>query len=150
MEGFVQRAAELVGPAKPTAKEPGLPPAFVTAMNDDLNTSAAIGVVHDLVRQGNAALADGDNTTVKNILPSVRAMLDTLGLDPLAPQWGASGAGELRGVVDSLVALALDQRSAARTRKDWAAADAVRHQLKAAGVVVEDTANGPRWTIEGA
>jgi cysteinyl-tRNA synthetase len=150
LEGFVQRAAELTPPAKPTAKKPALKPAFVKAMNDDLNTSTAIAVVHDLVRQGNAALADGDNTTVRKILPAVRAMLDTLGLDPLAPQWAASGAGELREVVDSLVALALDQRAAARTRKDWPAADAVRDQLKAAGVVVEDTANGPRWTIEGA
>jgi cysteinyl-tRNA synthetase len=76
-------------------------------------------------------------------------MLETLGLDPLAPQWGTSGGSELRGVVDSLVALALEQRAAARTRKDWAAADAVRDQLKAAGVVVEDTPHGPRWTIEG-
>ena len=59
------------------------------------------------------------------------------------------GSAELPGVVDALVALALDQRAAARTRKDWAAADAVRDQLKAAGVVVEDTPNGPRWTVEG-
>ena len=58
--------------------------------------------------------------------------------------------GELRAVVDSLVALALEQRAAARARKDWPAADAVRDQLKAAGVVVEDTPHGPRWTIEGA
>jgi cysteinyl-tRNA synthetase len=75
-------------------------------------------------------------------------MLDSLGLDPLSPQWTAAGSSELRGVVDSLVALALEQRAAARTRKDWAAADAVRDQLKAAGVVVEDTPTGPRWTVE--
>jgi cysteinyl-tRNA synthetase len=41
----------------------------------------------------------------------------------------------------------LEQRQAARARKDWAAADAVRDQLKAAGIVVEDTPAGPRWTI---
>jgi cysteinyl-tRNA synthetase len=76
-------------------------------------------------------------------------MLDVLGLDPLSAQWAAGGSSELRGVVDSLVALALEQRAAARTRKDWPAADAVRDQLKAAGVVVEDTNHGPRWTIEG-
>jgi cysteinyl-tRNA synthetase len=67
----------------------------------------------------------------------------------LSPPWSAGGATELRGVVDSLVALALEQRAAARARKDWAAADAVRDQLKASGVVVEDTQHGPRWTIEG-
>jgi cysteinyl-tRNA synthetase len=76
-------------------------------------------------------------------------MLAVLGLDPLAPTWATNGSSELRGVVDSLVALALEQRASARTRKDWPAADAVRDQLKAAGVVVEDTNHGPRWTIEG-
>ena len=53
----------------------------------------------------------------------------------------------MRETVDALVALALEQRTAARERKDWAAADAVRDQLKQAGVVVEDTPHGPRWTI---
>jgi len=76
-------------------------------------------------------------------------MLDILGLDPLSPQWTESGATELRDVVESLVALALEQRAAARARKDWTAADAVRDQLKAAGVVVEDTPSGPRWTVVG-
>ena len=51
-------------------------------------------------------------------------------------------------MVDALVALALEQRAAARARKDWAAADAIREQLRAAGVVVEDTPNGPRWTVD--
>ncbi len=50
-------------------------------------------------------------------------------------------------MVDALVALALEQRAQARSRKDWAAADAVRDQLKQAGVMVEDTPQGPRWTI---
>ena len=77
-------------------------------------------------------------------------MLDMLGLDPLDAAWAGGGrVDDLRGVVDSLVALALEQRAAARSRKDWAAADAVRDQLKQAGVVVEDTPHGPRWTIEG-
>ena len=52
-------------------------------------------------------------------------------------------------VVDALVAVAVEQRAAARARKDFAAADAVRDQLRAAGVVVEDTPDGARWTIAG-
>ena len=74
-------------------------------------------------------------------------MLGMLGLDPLDPQWTDSSDAGLTGVVDGLVALALEQRAAARARKDWAAADAVRDQLKQAGVTVEDTPNGPRWTL---
>jgi cysteinyl-tRNA synthetase len=149
LEGFVQRGTELVGlPPARGAKPPALKAAFVKAMDDDLNTSQALAVVHDLVREGNVALGAADKAAVAKVLPQVRAMLDSLGLDPLSPQWTAAGSSELRGVVDSLVALALEQRAAARTRKDWAAADAVRDQLKAAGVVVEDTPTGPRWTVE--
>ena len=76
-------------------------------------------------------------------------MLDVLGLDPLSPTWaGGSGASaDLHGVVDRLVAVALQERAEARARKDWAAADRVRDALTAAGVVVEDTPNGPRWTL---
>jgi cysteinyl-tRNA synthetase len=143
LEGFTQRAAERVG-----AAEPGeLPAEFVDAMNDDLNTSRALAVVHDTVREGNSALAGGDDATVASVLSQVRAMLGVLGLDPLDSQWAASSESGLTGVVDSLVALALEQRAAARSRKDWAAADAVRDQLKQAGVVVEDTPAGPRWTL---
>jgi cysteinyl-tRNA synthetase len=143
LEGFAQRAAERIGPG-----EPGdLPAEFVEAMNDDLNTSRALAVVHDTVREGNAALAGGDDAAVASALSSVRAMLGVLGLDPIDPQWTDGATSGLTGVVDSLVALALEQRAAARTRKDWAAADAVRDQLKQAGVVVEDTPAGPRWTL---
>jgi cysteinyl-tRNA synthetase len=68
-------------------------------------------------------------------------------LDPFDPAYAAGGDSDLRETVDALVALALQQRAAARERKDWAAADAVRDQLKQAGVSVEDTPHGPRWTI---
>jgi cysteinyl-tRNA synthetase len=151
IEGFVERASEMDVHKGQSAKPKALPKEFVAAMNDDLNTSKAFAIIHDLVRQGNAALADGDAPAVRKALATLRPMLDVLGLDPLSPPWstGSAAGTQLRGVVDSLVALALEQRAAARTRKDWAAADAVRDQLKQAGVVVEDTANGPRWTIEG-
>jgi cysteinyl-tRNA synthetase len=75
-------------------------------------------------------------------------MLGVLGLDPLDSSWaGAETGGDLRPVVDALVALALEQRTQARARKDWAAADSVRDQLRQAGIVVEDTPHGPRWSL---
>ncbi len=156
IEGFVHRATERLGdgaPGDPTlAGLPlaGLPAEFVAAMDDDLNTSRALGVVHDAVREGNAALGAGDDVALTPLLASVRSMMDTLGLDPLSPHWeqATAGGSALRPVIDSLVALALDQRAAARAREDWSAADAVRDQLKQAGVLVEDTPHGPRWTIE--
>jgi cysteinyl-tRNA synthetase len=144
IEGFVQRAVELVGPGRPK----DVPPEFAAAMNDDLNTSAALAVVHETIRDGNTALAANDETGVRAALTAVRAMLGVLGLDPLDEAWiaGETG-GDLKSVVDSLVALALEQRAQARARKDWAAADSVRDQLKNAGVQVEDTPTGPRWTV---
>ncbi|GLW33848.1 cysteine--tRNA ligase [Actinoplanes regularis] len=144
IEGFVHRAAELVGPGRPKA----VPPAFADAMNDDLNTSAALAVVHDTIREGNTALAAGDEPAIRGALTAVRAMLAVLGIDPLDTAWdGGESGNDLKPVVDSLVALALEQRAQARARKDWAAADQVRDQLKNAGIQVEDTPAGPRWTV---
>jgi cysteinyl-tRNA synthetase len=144
IEGFVRRAAERVGAGLPG----GPPSSFGAAMDDDLNTSAALAVLHDVLRDGNNALTTGDDDATATALASVRAMLDVLGVDPLDPGWaGGHGGGDLRPVVDALVSLALEQRAQARGRKDWAAADAVRDRLKHAGVMVEDTPHGPRWTI---
>ena len=144
IEGFVQRAAEVVGFGRPK----DVPPPFAAAMNDDLNTSAALAVVHDTIRDGNTALAAGDETGIRGALTAVRAMLGVLGLDPLDPAWsGKDAKSDLKPVVDALVKLALEQRAQARGRKDWAAADSVRDQLKHAGIQVEDTPAGPRWTV---
>jgi cysteinyl-tRNA synthetase len=146
LEGFALRAAELVGQVSPAAS---LPPAFVAALDDDLGTPAAVAIAHDLVREGNSALAAGDRAAVSEVLASLRAMLGILGLDPLSPLWTDSGGGGLREVVDRLVAVALEQRALARGRRDYAAADAIRDSLADAGVAVEDTASGPRWTLDG-
>ncbi len=144
LESFVRRAAERVGPGGP----PVLCADFVAALDDDLGTPAAIAAVHDCVTAGNTALASGDDVAVAGVLGSVRGMLGVLGLDPLDPQWGGSGGDErLAGVTDGLVRLALDQRAAARARKDYAAADAIRDQLTTLGVSVEDTPSGPRWEL---
>ncbi|MGY1884750.1 cysteine--tRNA ligase [Blastococcus sp. SYSU DS0753] len=145
IESFVKRAAERVGA---DAGAPVLCADFSAALDDDLRTPAAIAAIHDMVREGNTALADGNDTAVAGTLGSVRAMLGVLGLDPLDPQWAATGADDrLARATDGLVALALEQRQAARARKDFAAADAIRDQLAALGVTVEDTPQGPRWEL---
>jgi cysteinyl-tRNA synthetase len=76
-------------------------------------------------------------------------MLGVLGLDPQAEPWAGAGrlGGDLRPIVDGLVAVALQQRAAARARRDFAAADAIRDGLAQIGVTVEDTPAGPRWSI---
>ncbi len=143
IEGFVTRAAEVIHDVDADAP---LPQAFADALDDDLGTPQAIAVVHEVVREGNVALAKGDKEAVARLLAETQNMLDVLGLDPRAPQWREAGS-DLAPVVDALVAVALEQRKAARARKDYAAADAIRDQLAAAGIVVEDTPHGPRWEI---
>jgi cysteinyl-tRNA synthetase len=145
LESFVRRAAERVGE---DAGQRVLCAAFTAALDDDLGTPAAVAAVHEAARAGNTALTAGNDQAVADALGSVRAMLGVLGLDPLDPQWAQAGAGgRLTQVTEGLVSLALDQRAAARARKDYAAADAIRDQLGALGVQVEDTPQGPRWEL---
>ena len=178
IEGFVIRAAELTGPAAgdggsaagavggpaaaasgaadplPTGAEllEALPAGFRAALDDDLGVPQALAIVHEAVREGNNALAAGDVAAAARQLRTVRAMTGVLGLDPLRRSWTAGRAGghdgELRTVIDALVGVALEQREAARARRDYAAADAIRESLSSAGVMVEDTPNGPRWELK--
>jgi len=146
IEGFTHRGVELVGDVE--AGE--VPPAFAAAMDDDLGVPQGLAVVHQTVRDGNNALAAGDKEAVATALAEVRAMLGVLGLDPLDPRWAAGRDDSgLRKVIDRLVAVALEQRAAARARRDYSAADSIRTQLREAGILIEDTPSGPRWTLEG-
>ncbi|PZR51618.1 cysteine--tRNA ligase [Xylanimonas oleitrophica] len=152
LAGFVERATERVGavPAEEVAKTE-LPQAFAAAMDDDLNVPAALAVVHEHLRAGNTALAAGSEAdeAVRAALVAVRAMLDVLGLDPADPHWAAADAASsaARAALDALVAAELEARAAARAAKDWAASDAIRDRLAAAGVVVQDGPDGARWTL---
>jgi cysteinyl-tRNA synthetase len=148
IENFVQRAVELVG--EPDDGSGEVPPGFVEAMDDDLGVPQALAEMHQARREGNAALADGDKAKAAAALRSVLAMTGVLGLNPLHWQrTGAAGsqAAALTSTVDRLVRLALQQRQEARQRKDYAASDAIRDALAEAGVLVEDTPEGPRWTL---
>ncbi|MCH0561321.1 cysteine--tRNA ligase [Streptomyces sp. MUM 16J] len=147
IEGFVQRVTELAGETVEPAAE--VPSAFAAAMDDDMGVPQALAVVHTAVRHGNSALAAGDKEAAVARLAEVRAMLGVLGLDPLDAHWAgeADRSEDLHGVVDGLVRLVLDQRESARARKDWATADAIRDQLGQSGLVIEDSPQGPRWSL---
>jgi cysteinyl-tRNA synthetase len=149
IEGFVIRAAELAaGPAASGAVTDlaAIPAPFAAVLDNDLGVPQALAVVHDAVHAGNNALAAGDSSGTAKHLTEVRAMLGVLGLDPLAEPWSAgSGSEGLREVIRALVTVALEQRQAAKARKDWETADAIRDGLAAAGILVEDTKSGQRW-----
>jgi len=145
IEGFCRRAAEELGDADPTSP---LPEPFVAAMNDDLGVPQALAVIHDTVREGNSALASRDNAVARSAFDAVVAMTDVLGLNPFAPQWREGGDdGAARRALGPLVEVVLAQRQAARERKDFIVADALRDGLASSGIVVDDTASGPRWSL---
>jgi cysteinyl-tRNA synthetase len=148
IEGFARRASDLVGEVDPAAE---VPPEFAHALDADLAVPHALAVVHAGVRDGNLALSAGDKDAVTKHLAELRAMLGVLGLDPFDPHWAGTSSGadaRLRSAVDTLVAVALEQREAARARKDFATADAIRARLAAAGIRIEDSPSGPRWELE--
>jgi cysteinyl-tRNA synthetase len=149
IESFLERVpSAVVEQVVPRTSRHHLPAAFVAAMDDDLGTPAAVAVIHEQVREGNRLLAAGES--VDEIATSVRAMLDVLGLDPADPAWGSLGGSDdaqLSAAVDVLVAGLLEERAAARVEKDWARADAIRDRIAAAGIEVEDTPDGPKWSV---
>ena len=146
IEGYVARATEVTGGVDPAK---GVVCAeFAAAMDDDLGVPAALAAIHDVVRDGNKRLGDGDSPALRGTLAAVRRMLGVLGVDPLAPVWAKhSDDSRLRGALDALVSELVRQRQQARDGHDFATADAVRDALRGAGVEVEDTPSGPRWTL---
>ena len=133
IEGFVRRAPS--GSAR--ASLAGVRD-FTAAMDDDLNTPQAMAAVQEVVREGNTAYAEGDGRPAAGALASVRGCWTCSdrpagsGLVDRGQRAAAAGGGRV-------AALALEQRQAARERKDYATADTIRDQLKQIGVVVEDT-----------
>lgn len=152
LAGFVDRATERLGVVeRDDVTSAELPAAFIAAMDDDLNVPAALAVVHEHLRAGNSALADASSaadTVARHHLVALRAMLDVLGLDPHDPQWIQVDDSQYAHVLDALVTAELDARAAARADRDFATSDAIRDRLAAAGVVVQDSAGGARWTLE--
>ncbi|GHD12836.1 cysteine--tRNA ligase [Zhihengliuella salsuginis] len=144
IDTFVRNARALTGH---DGAATGVPGAFGAAMDDDLNVPQALAVLHETVRSGNTALAASDAGRAAEALGEVLAMTAVLGLDTVGTA-GPGGDPAAAAALESLVAAQLEARAAARASRDWAAADAIRDSLAAAGVVVEDSADGARWTLE--
>ena len=139
---FARRLEELPGDGEPdpalTERSARARREFEAALDDDLNTSRALGVVFEWVRDVNRALDEGrgsgaDRPVLERVLAAFDAVYAVLTPDP----------GELR--VDAGVEALIAEREAARRERDWARADALRDRLAALGIVLEDTPAGPRW-----
>ncbi|AFI62508.1 cysteinyl-tRNA synthetase [Bifidobacterium animalis subsp. animalis MCC 1489] len=161
---FIGHAADALG-EQPSRDEitgvsaDDLPMDFVAAMNDDVNVSRATAAIFTQIREGNTLLArlagddgDADRSALRAALVNVRAMLDTLGLDPLASPWidggdEAGGDSSALKTLGELVDAQLAARAEARKNKDFAKADQIRDALTAAGITIEDGPTGSTWTL---
>ena len=171
VSNFIERAGVALG-GQPSREEvtavsaDDLPADFVAAMNDDVNVSGATAAIFTAIRSGNTLLSQladrADSETakaeVREALLAVRAMLDTLGLDPLADPWVSAGAagGAADGTAESpehaaleaLIAEQLNARAEARKAKDFAKADQIRDALTEAGIAIEDGPQGSTWSLK--
>ena len=144
IESFLSRSVEILG-VTPT---PVISDAFAAAMNDDLAVPQALAGISEALRLGNIAITAGDKSGIATSANEIRGALEILGCDPFDPAFASAGAGEdMTAALDGTIKLALAQREAARVRKDFAAADAIRDGLIALGITIEDSAQGPRWSI---
>ena len=143
IEGFLTRATEILG-AAPT---PDISQGFTDAMNDDLAVPTALAGISEALRLGNSAITSGDKAQISASANEIRGALEVLGCDPFDPAFATNGGADLTNALDGVIQLALAQRTAARERKDFAASDQIRDGLAALGIIIEDTAQGPRWSI---
>jgi cysteinyl-tRNA synthetase len=129
LDALVRRAGAVDAEPDPAAVE-----AFRAAMDDDLDTPRVTADLFELTRRANVALDAGDEAAAAPLVAAVRELAGALGLVV-----GGDGAG----VPDEVAAL-VRGRDEARAARDWAAADAARDELVAAGWLVEDTPAGTR------
>lgn len=148
IEGFLERAFAQLGSDEGLLVVDGTarPTAFDAAMDDDLSVPGALAVLHDTVRRGNAALAQGGD--VRDSFREVLAMTDVLGVNPWAEPWASDRDSSAQAeLADALIGSLLQQRRDARERKDFSAADAIRDTLGALSVTIEDGPDGSRWSV---
>jgi len=143
IENFLNRAIELLG----SQPSPKISAEFSDAMNDDLAVPAALATISENLRLGNQAITDNDKAAISKNADEIRGALEVLGCDPFDPVFATAGGSDLSVALDGTIKLALAERAAARERKDFAASDAIRDGLIALGITIEDTAQGPRWSI---
>jgi cysteinyl-tRNA synthetase len=128
--------------------KPSFPEKFTQAMNDDLNIPAALAVLHESVRDGNSSLDEELLQEAANAYAEVLAMVDVLNINPEASLWKRSGfAEEAMSALDGLVQSLIAQRNQARENKDFETSDRIRDQLKAVGVVLEDSPDSTHWSL---
>jgi cysteinyl-tRNA synthetase len=141
LDEWQHRLSELAATAQRSESSPLVAQdKFAAALDDDLNISAALGALFDLVRDTNRAMDQGQISPeqARGLLDYWERINSVLRLEPEA------------AAVPAEVAALLDERNAARAAKDWAKSDTLRDELLKHGWVVKDTKEGTKLTRTGA
>jgi len=126
-------------PVEQSADSLTLTPDFITAMNDDFNTPEALAALFDLSRLLNKAMDQGDDIAL--LAAQFHAMTALLGIASHdVHEWFQGGDADSDAIETLIV-----ERSEAKKARDFARADAIRNELAAQGIVLEDTAGGTTW-----
>ncbi|GAA3889668.1 cysteine--tRNA ligase [Leifsonia kafniensis] len=149
VESFLDRADRRLADTRFAASGVEVvPDEFATAMDDDLAVPQALGVLHDTVRAGNAALDAEDLHAAASARSQVLAMSEVLGINPLSPGWAVATDEPAMVALTALVERLLADREIARQSRDFAAADRIRSELVDAGITIEDTPSGAHWSFD--
>jgi cysteinyl-tRNA synthetase len=108
---------------------------FIEAMDDDLNTADALAAIYDLIRDANGSLKpESSKAAVKASLDMLMELSGVLGL-----------LSKKEESIDDEIEALIEERQKARKEKNWALSDKIRDDLKAQGIVLEDTPSGVKW-----
>src|SRR5215469_13279319 len=143
LDGWYRVLRDLVYVEVDSARLP-VPDAVEAALCDDLNTPQALAELAQLADAARQASDDDARRTAKAALLGAGALLGLLQQDPEAWFKQAGGAGEID---ESRIEALLEERRAARASHDFKRADAIRDELTAMGIVIEDGAQGTRWSV---
>ena len=116
-------------------------PAFLAALQDDLNTPRALAALFDLARELNRCESPDERAGMAARLRASAELMGLLSADPEAWCRGGGDAESDDAEIDALVAA----RQAARDQRDFAEADRIRDELIGRGILIEDGPSGARW-----
>ncbi|MDH5257363.1 MAG: class I tRNA ligase family protein, partial [Gammaproteobacteria bacterium] len=133
-------------PDAPAEHDESYREAFTEALDDDFNTSGALAVLFELVREINALKADNKIEKASQLGEVLRELADMLGLLRDDPESFLKGvASGVSGLSDEAIDQLIVDRAEAKANKDWASADRIRDELNEQKIIIEDSASGTSW-----